>query len=54
MKEHNFFVSVKYGLSQFMYDEEWNATITGTEFDVDKLTELFRDFCNHIEKELQN
>ncbi len=49
MKEHNFHISVKYGLTPQIFDFEWKSTITSTEFDDEHcLIESFRAFYNHI------
>ena len=49
MNEHNFFLRVRYGLTEQLFDFEWNATITSTGFDdEDRVVESFRAFYKHI------
>lgn len=53
IEEHNFHISVRYGLTPTLYDFEWTATMTSTDFD-DELAfvESFRGFYKHVKKEL--
>jgi len=53
MEEHNFYLNVRYGLSQQLCELEWNAIITSTDFDnEERFVESFRAFYHYVRKEL--
>jgi len=51
MEEHNFFITVKYGLTESLPEKIFNTTITGTSIDEKYLVEAFREFIKHIKEE---
>ena len=54
-EEHNFHISVKYGLTPQLCEFEWQAIMTFTDFNNEKqFIESVRAFYNHIKKELKN
>ena len=51
MEEHNFHLSVKYGLTPELYELEWRATITLTDFnDEERFIESCRAFHKHVQR----
>ena len=55
LNEQNFYIKVKYGLTEQLPELEWNATVTSIGFaDEDRIVESFRTFYRHVRDELQN
>ena len=53
LNEQNFYIKIKYGLTEQLPDFEWNATITSTGFvDEDRVVESFRAFYRHVKDEI--
>jgi len=51
MKEYNFFIRIRYGLTEQLYDKEVSFSMHSTELDEETLVESFREFIKYIRGE---
>lgn len=51
MEEHNFFVTIKYGLIESLPEKVFNVVITGTSIDEERIVESFREFIREVKGE---
>ena len=55
LNEQNFYIKIKYGLTEQIPEQEWNATITSTGFiDEERVIESFRTFYRHVKESTPN
>ena len=55
LNEQNFYIKIKYGLTEQIPEVEWNATITSTGFAYeDRIIESFRTFYKHVRESMPN
>ena len=54
LNEQNFYIKVKYGLTEQIPELQWDATITATGFmDEERTIESFRTFYRHVKDEMK-
>ena len=55
LNEQNFYIKVKYGLTEQIPELQWDATITSTGFaDEERIVESFRAFYKHVRETTPN